>query len=445
MGNSDERIDIRNKANEKANKIIKGMKNLEDNILKEEIKKRVKSDKAGNENVNISSKNKKFNLNIFVYSDQKFDERIMNPIKQYNSKIFNWKIINYVDFSRNNTEAILKKCENDFEDNTFNNVVIIPVNSISDFENILEQDGKDILEPFRELNEEQQPFFLIIDSDENDFNENKSYIKLKYSEKEKNEFDYHKFNEEITKKIIENKRKECDFQLKMDFIIEIDDKISSFMEYISKLKESQRDFEIFVNNQLYYQYLYNVENFYNQNNSNFEDFLEKEIRIQNILQISLILYNINISEYNDYYKLFEISEVEISTYEFKKHRLNNILRKNKYKGIDKRNFNVIRLKHTAKNCLLRYTGYFHQLGDILFCDQINFYPAKINIAIGGYMGSGKSTLINTIFGEKRCLEGLGSSITNYVSQFSLKDYPINFYDFPGLEQSMMEKIILNFS
>ena len=69
MGNSDERIDIRNKANEKANKIIKGMKYLEDNILKEEIKKRVKSDKAGNENVNVSSNNKKFNLNIFVYSE----------------------------------------------------------------------------------------------------------------------------------------------------------------------------------------------------------------------------------------------------------------------------------------------------------------------------------------------------------------------------------------
>ena len=69
MGNSDERIDIRNKANEKANKIIKGMKYLEDNILKEEIKNRVKSDKAGNKNVNVSSKNKKFNLNIFVYSE----------------------------------------------------------------------------------------------------------------------------------------------------------------------------------------------------------------------------------------------------------------------------------------------------------------------------------------------------------------------------------------
>ena len=30
-----------------------------------------------------------------------------------------------------------------------------------------------------------------------------------------------------------------------------------------------------------------------------------------------------------------------------------------------------------------------------------------------------------------CLESKGGSITNYVSQFYFKDYPINFYDFPG--------------
>ena len=29
------------------------------------------------------------------------------------------------------------------------------------------------------------------------------------------------------------------------------------------------------------------------------------------------------------------------------------------------------------------------------------------------------------------MEGRGSSLTNYISQFCLKDYPINFYDFPG--------------
>ena len=81
--------------------------------------------------------------------------------------------------------------------------------------------------------------------------------------------------------------------------------------------------------------------------------------------------------------------------------------------------------------LIKYTGYYNQFGDILYCDQSSSYAAKINIAIGGYSGSGKSTLINTIFGEKRCLEGQGCSITNYISEYTLKNYALNFIDFPG--------------
>ena len=434
MGNSEEKIDIRNKANEKTNEIIKKMQYLEKAILTEEIKNRGKNDSKNNQDLNNNSSNvKKFNLNIFLYTNEEIDERILNSIKQYNSEVFNWNIEKYDKFSQKNTEKIFERCEKDFEDNKFNNVVIIPIMSISYFENILEQEGKDILLPFNELIEEQQPFFLFIDANESDFNEYKSFIELKYSEKEKDELDYQNFNEEITKKIIEYKRKEFDFQINLDFIIEVDDKIKPFKEYILKLKDTKCDLEIFVNNELFYQYLYGAENFNIQkNNNNFEQMLEKEIRINNILQIKLILYNININEYDDYYyKLFYIGKLEITYYEFKRHILNNILRKDKYNYLDKRNFNVIRFKQTPRNILLRYTGYFNQIGDILFCDQINFYPAKINIAIGGYIGSGKSTLINTIFGEKRCLEGRGSSLTNYISQFCLKDYPINFYDFPG--------------
>ena len=48
-------------------------------------------------------------------------------------------------------------------------------------------------------------------------------------------------------------------------------------------------------------------------------------------------------------------------------------------------------------------------------------------------GCGKSTLINTILGEKKCLEGQGNLITNYISKYSLKEYPINLYDFPGFK------------
>ena len=369
MGNSEEKIDVRNKANEKTNEIIKKMQYLEKAILTEEIKNRGKNDSKNNQDLNNNSSNvKKFNLNIFLYTNEEIDERILNSIKQYNSEVFNWNIEKYDKFSQKNTEKIFERCEKDFEDNKFNNVVIIPIMSISYFENILEQEGKDILLPFNELIEEQQPFFLFIDANESDFNEYKSFIELKYSEKEKDELDYQNFNEEITKKIIEYKRKEFDFQINLDFIIEVDDKIKPFKEYILKLKDTKCDLEIFVNNELFYQYLYGAENFNIQkNNNNFEQMLEKEIRINNILQIKLILYNININEYDDYYyKLFYIGKLEITYYEFKKHILNNILRKDKYNYLDKRNFNVIRFKQTPRNILLRYTGYFNQIGDILF-------------------------------------------------------------------------------
>ena len=52
----------------------------------------------------------------------------------------------------------------------FKNVLIIPINSISDFQNTIDLDNTNILQHFHEeLISEQQPFFLMIDSDENDF------------------------------------------------------------------------------------------------------------------------------------------------------------------------------------------------------------------------------------------------------------------------------------
>ena len=103
----------------------------------------------------------------------------------------------------------------------------------------------------------------------------------------------------------------------------------------------------------------------------------------------------------------------------------------KYSKLDSRNFEVLRKGKSIKKQLIKYTGYYNQFGDILFCEENYLYPIKFNIAVGGFIGSGKSTLINTILGEKRCLEAQGCSQTNYISQYTLKDYPINFIDFPG--------------
>ena len=152
-----------------------------------------------------------------------------------------------------------------------------------------------------------------------------------------------------------------------------------------------------------------------------------------IFKISIVSFNQNtplIDEFNKY-QLFKDNSLKIKIiyFEFKKEKIQTLL--NKYTNLDQRNFNIIRERKSPKSQLIKYAGYFNQFGDILFCDQTSFYPAKLNIAVGGFIGSGKSTLINTILGEKRCLEGQGCSITNYISQYTLKDYPLNFIDFPG--------------
>ena len=59
------------------------------------------------------------------------------------------------------------------------------------------------------------------------------------------------------------------------------------------------------------------------------------------------------------------------------------------------------------------------------------YPSKINIGVCGRAGAGKSTLLNVILGEKRCLEGQGTSVSNFIVSYSHPNYPIYFIDFPG--------------
>ena len=439
MGNSNKKNSIMDKKNEKAEEILKEKDSLEKNILIEELNNRenndIKGKKKKSKKSNILNNKSKFDLNIYIYSNSNENKRIENALIQYNTEVFNWNIKKLIGFSKENSDKLFKICDQDFKDKKFKDVIIIPIKSISDFKNQIELDGKDIFLPFAELTEEQQPFFLIIDEEKNDFNEYKEVIKLQYSEKEDNGMDYTHFSEEISKKILEHKRKDNDFQIKIDFIIYEVNNINKLKEYMLKKKNKNDDFEVYVNDKLFYRNLYGIESFDIINTNDIEEKLSAEIQSNNILNISMILFNVNLSRHYDYCQIFEISEVEFLYYKFKNEELNHILKKEDYEDIDRRNFNVIRSEQSPKNHLLRYTGYFNQLGDILFCDQISFYPAKINIAIGGYIGSGKSTLINTIFGEKRCLEGQGSSITNYISQFSLKDYPINFYDFPGFRAS----------
>ena len=420
---------------EKLDNLFQNKKKFENNIIQEEVLKRAMIN-------NSIDKKEKFDLNIYIYSDTKIQHPwIYKSIRDYNEEVFNWKIKDYVEYSQKNTEKIIDICESDFKEKQFKNIVILPIKSFSDFTARIEQEGKDFLASFNDLNEENQPFFLIIDEDINDFNKNIEKEELeeiinmteKY-EKEYEENVYNKFMNRIAKKIFDYKSIEKYFEVKIEFCIYELKEIELLKECILNKKNNNDDFEFYINNVLYYKYLYGLENIEmreKKNKKNLEEKLNKMLKSDGSVKISFLLYNVNLEENLTNFEQFDVHEVEFITYSFNNQKLNHILRKKKYEYLDKRNFDVIKSTQLLKNNLLKYTGYFNQLGDVIFYEQIQILRAKINIAIGGYIGSGKSTLINTIFGEKRCLEGQGGSQTIYISKMALRDYPINFIDFPG--------------
>ena len=427
MGTSSVKETLINNTVKHGESILKEKPQLENLILKEELSSR---NKIGKKEEKTESDEKKFDLNIIIYSDTIIYKGLNNSIKNDSSEYINWKIEEFKGFSPNNSSKIINICKNHFKEKKFKDVVIIPIKSIFDFKKLLEEKGKDIFEKFNDLNEEEQPFILIIDEEKNDFIKKQELVRFNFSKK-KDINTYTEFLNILNRRIISYKRAGKDFNLRAKFVIFEYDKINIFMNYLIKKKKNKDDFSVLINDKIFYQNLYDIENIDIQSNKNFKTKLEEDIKINNILKVKLILYNVKLNEHYDYFEQFGINDIEILSYNFKNEVLNNILNNSKYEYIDKRNFKVIRTKQSPKNYLLKFTGYYNQLGDILFYDQVMFYSAKINIAIGGYIGSGKSTLINTIFGDKRCLEGKGSSITNYISQFSLKNYPINFFDFPG--------------
>ena len=415
LSNGKEKI-IDNVVNQ-GKKILNDKPNLKNNILQKEIIKR--------ENQMKNRENKlKFELNIFIYSNSPIDKGLKKSIENYNSDIYKWNIEEKVGFSDANSKYIFDKCKDNFKEKNFKDVIVIPIKSVENFKMTLKEKGKDILDKMNDLNEEEQPFILIIDENENDFIKYEDPIT--FDEPEKNINTYTTFLDNFIFKTINYKKKEKDIFLKINFEINDENKLNLFVNYIMKKRNDHNDFEIFINDKLFYQRLY-IEH----HDFTFEKRIKEEFDRHNNIQVRLLLYNINLNEYYDYFEQLGIYKIEILFYSFKKELLNNILNNKKYDYIDKRNFKVIKSKHSPKNYLLKYTGYYNQLGEILFFDQVMFYSAKINIAVGGYIGSGKSTLINTIFEDKICMEGKGSSITNFVYQLSLKEYPITFFDFPG--------------
>ena len=56
-----------------------------------------------------------------------------------------------------------------------------------------------------------------------------------------------------------------------------------------------------------------------------------------------------------------------------------------------------------------------------------------NIMVAGITGTGKSTLINSIFGEEMAATGSGRPVTDRINEYQNGDIPIHIYDTVGLE------------
>ncbi|MBC9789434.1 YcjF family protein [Carnobacterium maltaromaticum] len=65
--------------------------------------------------------------------------------------------------------------------------------------------------------------------------------------------------------------------------------------------------------------------------------------------------------------------------------------------------------------------------------KVNKGLKKVNLLVVGKSGVGKSTLINTVFGEEIVHTGVGKPVTNQISLIEQEDFPVRIYDNVGFE------------
>ena len=412
------------------NSVNKNIQIIENNNLNEDnlIFQRKRFYTESNKKSNINLRKIECELNIYVYSNQDVNKSITKLLNDFNSPIIKCKTEIIKNFSKENSDKIINKFKEDYNQNKFKNVLIIPINSIMDFlmNNII-IDKKEIIEKniffhFRKLCPEEQPFFLIIDYEEKDFSKKIETIEKNF----------------VLKKYYELKRKDKDFDISFEINLKREDleKIEILKKRLLIKKQNEDDFEISINDKYFYQNLFGEES------KKLEIFLSEvfaDINI-NFFKINLVLINQNsdfLEELSDYEKLErEITKIDFIYY--------SIIRKDKFLQfcfpfgvLNERNFEIKRSKKSQKYQLLKYASFYNNFDDILYSDQISYYPFKINIGVGGFIGSGKSILINTILEEKRCPEGKENNKNkDSIYEYTLKEFCLNFIEFPGFNSKL---------
>jgi len=69
---------------------------------------------------------------------------------------------------------------------------------------------------------------------------------------------------------------------------------------------------------------------------------------------------------------------------------------------------------------------------------------NLNIIVIGKTGTGKSTLLNAVFGKELAVTGSGKPITQHCKKHTLPNSPINIYDSKGIETGMGKEEINEF-
>jgi len=294
--------------------------------------------------------------------------------------------------------------------------LIIMIDSYESFKNTVESDGKNFLDKFNNsLYPEEQPFFLFINKNPKDFEFISSHSLIlddSYTDFDRNCIDF-----------ISNNKEEYNIEIHYKFEYNDYSYIKSFLD---KKKNNRDNFNIILGNNeyIYYSQYYEEES---------QDNIERALKNSKSIIIKNLDYNIKLED--DYEFLIKINEKnEVSYYfEYYKPKFNPSFEQflSHFDLLDKRNFKIQYFCYSPYIQLQRICGYYHEYGDLLIKDKFAKYPSRINIGVCGRAGAGKSTLLNVLLGEKRCLEGQGTSVSTLITSYSHPKYPINFIDFPG--------------